>query len=190
MRRASSSRSRLGQDTCREDPLAAVGERRSHAADTVDAAASKPGFGSNCQERDDGVMWVAIRDWMLADNEPPLPSVGSVLGSVGVRASGTVAVAKPDAADAINEIGTTADPVPQFVEYVFVGATGPARDVNFHVDGRGRHSGAEFVLSVNELRFQVRFDGRARERTRWIACGGAWAAEPGRRIRVGRVPTC
>jgi len=108
-------------------------------------------------------MWVAIREWMLADQEPPLPTVGSVLRSVGVRVSGIVAVAQPDAPDAITEIGTTLDASPQFVEYMLSGAAGPARDVKIHAGRRGRQSGAELVLTVGELRFQVRFDGSARD---------------------------
>ena len=56
-------------------------------------------------------MWVAVYDWMLADNEPPLPSVGSMLRAVGVRLTGTLAAAEPGAADAIAEIAATNDPV-------------------------------------------------------------------------------
>jgi hypothetical protein len=112
------------------------------------------------QERNDGVMWVAIRDWMLADQEPPLPSIGSVLRSAGVRVSGTVTVAEPDAPDSI---ATTLDSSPQFVEYALTGVTGLARDVDIDAGGPRRRSGAEFVLTVSGFRFQVRFDGSARD---------------------------
>ena len=108
-------------------------------------------------------MWVAIRDWMLADQEPPRPSVGSVLRSAGVSVRGTVAVAEPDAPDSIAEIGATLDASPQFVEYMLTGTTAPARDVDIHTGRHRRHSGAEFVLTVSGLRFQVRFDGSARD---------------------------
>ena len=113
--------------------------------------------------RNDGVMWVAIRDWMLADQEPPLPSVGSVLRSAGVSVRGTVAVAEPDAPDSIAEIGTTLGASPQFVVYVLTGAAALVRDVDSDAGRQRRHSGAEFVLTVSGLRFQVRFDGSARD---------------------------
>jgi len=111
----------------------------------------------------DGSMWVALHDWMLADNEPPLPSVGSMLGSVGVRLTGTVAAAAPSAADAIVEIAATNDPAPWLVEYVVTGTTSEPRDLEVDVHGHRRRSAAEFVLSVNDHRFQVRFDGSAHD---------------------------
>ena len=108
-------------------------------------------------------MWVAVYDWMLADNEPPLPSVGSMLRAVGVRLTGTLAAAEPGAADAIAEIAATNDPVPWLVEYVVTGTAGQARDFEFEVDRRRRQSAGEFVLTVNDYRFQVRFDGWAHD---------------------------
>jgi hypothetical protein len=108
-------------------------------------------------------MWVALRDWMVADNEPPRPSVGSVLRSIGIRVTGTLAVTQPGAADAIEAVATTIDPLPGLVEYLVTGTADQARDIDIDVDGRRRHSGAEFVLAVNAHRFQARVDGWAHE---------------------------
>jgi hypothetical protein len=108
-------------------------------------------------------MWVAVSDWMLADDDPPLPSVGSMLRSVGVRLMGTVAAAEAGAADAVAEVASTNDPVPWLVEYVVTGTAGQARDVDVDGDRHRQHSGAEFVLTADEHRFQVRFDGWAHD---------------------------
>lgn len=35
-------------------------------------------------------MWVRLREWMIADQEPPLPSVGAVLTGLGLRVRGEV----------------------------------------------------------------------------------------------------
>jgi hypothetical protein len=109
-------------------------------------------------------MWVALRDCMIADNEPPLPSTGSVLRSMGVRVSGTLSAAEAGAVDAVDEVSTTVESVPWLVEYVFTGTAGQARDVDIHGGGGGgQHSGAEFVLAIDGHRFQVRFDSWGRD---------------------------
>src|SRR5690349_6703108 len=50
---------------------------------------------------DDGHMWVRLMNWMIADGEPPLPNVGSLLTGVGLRVHGEVTAAPPDSPDGI-----------------------------------------------------------------------------------------
>lgn len=108
-------------------------------------------------------MWVRVMGWMMADDEPPRPSVGSVLRSVGVRARGAVAAADPRELDGIVEVAGGSGPGEQV--YALTGSASEARDVWSGAErGRRReHSGAEFVLGVGADQFQVQFDGYASE---------------------------
>ncbi|MEV4266782.1 hypothetical protein [Kribbella sp. NPDC049584] len=99
-------------------------------------------------------------NWMIADGEPPLPNVGSLLTGVGLQVHGEVTAAPPDSPDGIAE---AQDGHPHEVMYRLTGRAGAPRD--FDVDtGRGRqHAGAEFVLTVGSDRYQVDTDGWARD---------------------------
>lgn len=112
---------------------------------------------------EDVCVWVRVPGWMMADDEPPRPSVGSVLRSVGVRARGAVAVADPREPDGIVEVAGGSGPGEQV--YALTGIASEARDVWSGAErGRRReHSGAEFVLRVGADQFQVQFDGHASE---------------------------
>lgn len=44
-------------------------------------------------------------DWMVADGEPPMPNVGSVLTGVGIRVRGDVAPADPGSLDGVVAMG-------------------------------------------------------------------------------------
>ena len=99
----------------------------------------------------------------MADDEPPRPSVGSVLRSVGVRARGAVAAADPREPDGIVEVAGGGGRGEQV--YALTGIASEVRDVWSGAEHgrRGEHSGAEFVLSVGADQFQVQFGGHASE---------------------------
>jgi hypothetical protein len=107
-----------------------------------------------------GGMWVRLMDWMIADAEPPMPRVGELLSGLGIRVRGAVTPALPERPDGIVEIEA---PKPHQVRYQLTGSVIDPRD--FEVDGGGgdEHTGAEFVLSVGDDRFQVQFEGTARD---------------------------
>ena len=106
-------------------------------------------------------MWVRVMNWMLADDEPPRPSVGSLLKSVGVRIRGVVAVADLRISDGIVEIEGGRGRGDQV--YALTGIASKVRDL-WSAAERGRpseHYGAEFVLKVGADQFQAQFDGHA-----------------------------
>ncbi len=106
-------------------------------------------------------MWVSVPEWMIVDEEPPLPVAGSVVRSVGVRVHGAVAPADQACPDEIIE-APAADRTD--CVYTLTGRAGDATDV-FISTGLDREehqrTGAEFVLTVGGDRFQVWFAGRA-----------------------------
>jgi hypothetical protein len=105
-------------------------------------------------------MWVRLMDWMIADGEPPLPNVGSLLTGVGLRVRGEVTAAPPDSPDGIVEVQ---DGHPHEVMYRLTGRAGEPRDFDVDTGQGGRHAGAEFVLTVGSDRYQVQTDGWARD---------------------------
>jgi hypothetical protein len=114
--------------------------------------------------RDDWPMWVRLWDSMIVDAAPPLPEVGSVLSSVGIRVRGVPTDAEPGSPDGIVEVQGTGSTGPQHVEYRLTGVASDAREFDADTSREGnRHAGAEFVLTVNGDGFQVQFDGRARD---------------------------
>jgi hypothetical protein len=109
-------------------------------------------------------MWVRLSDSMIIDAQPPLPSAGSVLSAVGLRARGDLIDAVPGSAEGIVEIGGRDGAGPQDVLYELTGVAGEAADFEGGMEREGRrHWGAEFVLTVNGSAFQVQFDGAANE---------------------------
>jgi hypothetical protein len=58
---------------------------------------------ANHSTHDDGLMWVRLMHWMIADGEPRLPNVDSLLTGVGLRVRGEVTAATPDSPDGIVE---------------------------------------------------------------------------------------
>jgi hypothetical protein len=110
--------------------------------------------------RHHGHMWVQAMEWMIADGDPPMPSVGSVLTGVGIRVRGDVTPADPESWDGVVALDGG---VPHESRYRLTGRAGEGRD--FDVDtGRGtEHAGAEFLLTVAADQFLVQFDGWARD---------------------------
>jgi hypothetical protein len=51
-----------------------------------------------------GLMWVRLLEWMIADAEPPMRTIGSMLTGVGIRVRGEVTTARPESPDGIVEI--------------------------------------------------------------------------------------
>jgi hypothetical protein len=49
-------------------------------------------------------MWVRLLEWMIADAEPPMRTVGSMLTGVDIRVRGEVTTARPESPDGIVEI--------------------------------------------------------------------------------------
>ncbi|PFG17099.1 hypothetical protein ATK74_1660 [Propionicimonas paludicola] len=125
-------------------------------------------------------MWVRVMGWMMADDEPPRPSVGSLLRSVGVRARGAVVAADPREPDGIVEVAGGSGPGEQV--YAVTGIASEVRDIWSGAErGRRReHCGAEFVLRVGADQFQVQFDGHASE-----VASGARVTVTGRLELVG-----
>lgn len=105
-------------------------------------------------------MWVRLMGWMIADEEPPLPAVGSLLADVGLRLRGEVTTAPPNSPDGIFEVD---DAPPQDVMYRLVGQILEPRDFDVDTGDGGRHAGVEFVLVAGPDRFQVEADGWARD---------------------------
>ena len=70
-------------------------------------------------------MWVRLSEWMIYDEEPPLPSVGSVLTGLGIRAHGEVTPALLDSPDGIVEIPGNQ---PHQVMYQLTGRMSEPRD--------------------------------------------------------------
>lgn len=106
-------------------------------------------------------MWVRVPDWMLADDEVPRPTPGMVLVGLGVRWHGTVTPAAPGVDDGVLQLG--GDPAEE-TAYRVTGRASEARDFEVVVDDdRPEHGGADFVLTVGSVRFQVQFKGWARE---------------------------
>ena len=107
-----------------------------------------------------GHVWVRVMDWMLADNEPPMPAAGSILKRVGLRVRGDVSLADFDSPDSIVRLGSGA---PHEVTYRLTGQPGQPRDFYFDAGPAGEHGGAEFLLTVDTGRFQVQTDAMARD---------------------------
>jgi hypothetical protein len=112
---------------------------------------------------DDVAVWVRVAEWMIVDGEPPRPDTGSMLRSVGVRASGEVTAADPGAPDLVAEMPSIGTGDPHRGVYALTGVVSNVRRISV---GTGRHreprtSLAEFVLTVNEDQFQVSVDGPA-----------------------------
>jgi hypothetical protein len=105
-------------------------------------------------------MWVRLMDWMIADGEPPLPNVGCLLTGVGLRVRGEMTAAPLDSPDGIVE---AQDGHPAEVMYRLTGEAGAPRDFDVDTGQGGRHTGAEFVLTVGSDRYQVQTDGWARD---------------------------
>ena len=104
-------------------------------------------------------MWVRLMNWMIADGEPPLPNVGSLLTCVGLRVRGEVTAAPPDSPDGSVE---TQGGHPPEVMYRLTGRAGEPRDFDVDTGQAGmRHAGVEFVLTVGFDRYQVQTDGWA-----------------------------
>jgi hypothetical protein len=99
-------------------------------------------------------------DWMLADNEPPMPAAGSVLKGVGLRVQADVALADPQSPDSIVQLGSGA---PHEVTYRLTGQSGQARDFYVNAGPAGEHGGAEFLLTVETGRYQVQTGVMARD---------------------------
>lgn len=110
-------------------------------------------------------MWVRVMEWMLVDDEPPMPVAGSWLRSVGVRISGVVSTAASSASDGLARIPDAESADRHRVRYALTGTASNARDVRVGFGRRkqSRHAGAEFVLTVGALRFQVECSGHASE---------------------------
>lgn len=110
-------------------------------------------------------MWVRVMGWMLMDDEPPRPSVGSLLRSVGVRLVGAVTTADAGTRDGVVVVEDSGSPDPGPDLYAVTGIASDAQDVWSRTKrwGPDEHAGAEFVLSVGADRFQVQFDGHASE---------------------------
>jgi hypothetical protein len=115
--------------------------------------------------RDDVSMWVGVMDWMLADDEPPKPTAGSLLRSVGVRVRGAVTAAYSDIPDGVAEVPDADSSGQDRDVYAVTGIASNPKDVSTNTKrwGRGVRSGAEFVLLFGADQFQVQFDGRASE---------------------------
>jgi hypothetical protein len=140
----------------------------------VPVASSSPEAG------EDVCVWVRVMGWMLADDEPPRPSVGSLLRSVGVRVRGLVVAADSDIPDGVVEVSGGSGPGEQV--YAVTGIASEGRDLWSGAE-RGRrseHDGAEFVLRVGADQFQVQFDGYASE-----VASGVRATVTGRLELVG-----
>lgn len=106
-------------------------------------------------------MWVRLWDWMIADGEVPVPREGSVLAGVGVRWRGEVALARPDTPEGVEQTGTGRG---DHTVYRVTGLATEARDFDMDFDGGERkHAGADFVLTLGNVRFQVQFKGWARD---------------------------
>lgn len=117
---------------------------------------------------EDCSMWARVMEWMIVDGEPPMPAVGSLLRSVGVRVRGAVIAAEHATPDGAVEVQGTATADQLGRVYAITGVAGDAKDVfvgtgRRHV--RHRRVGAEFVLTVGEDRLQVSFDGRGADVT-------------------------
>lgn len=112
--------------------------------------------------RDDGQMWVRVMDWLIADGEPPLPEVGSVLAGVGLRVRGEVQPAPSSSLDGIVEAQGGR---PHEVVYRLTGRVNQPRDykVSTGRQSRRRHAGAEFVLTVGSDRYQVQAEAWSRD---------------------------
>ncbi|TDO60793.1 hypothetical protein EV651_10765 [Kribbella sp. VKM Ac-2571] len=109
---------------------------------------------------DDGLMWVRLMHWMIADGEPGLPNVDSLLTGVGLRARGDVTAATPDSPDGIVE---AQGGQPHEVIYRLTGRASEPKDFDVDTGAGGRHAGAEFVLTVGSDRYQAQSDGWARD---------------------------
>lgn len=105
-------------------------------------------------------MWVRVTGWMIADGELAMPTVGSVLAGVGIRACGDVSAARPGWPEGIVAVRGGA---PHEVLYRLTGRAREPRDFDADEGSGGRHAGAEFLLTVGEYRFQVQWEGWADE---------------------------
>src|SRR5690349_2507223 len=105
-------------------------------------------------------MWVRAMEWMIADGEPPMPSVGSVLTGVGIRVRGDVTCPEPESRDGVVALSGG---VPHETRYRLTGRAGEGRGFDVDTGSGTEHGGAEFLLTVAANQFQVQFDGRARD---------------------------
>lgn len=103
-----------------------------------------------------GSMWVRLPEWMIYDGEPPLPEVGEILPSLGLRVHGEVVPAAEDLPDAMTEI--PADH-PHEVRYWVTGRIEEPRDFDMDQGQGTTHAGVEFVVNV-----QRGYDGLDRHR--------------------------
>jgi hypothetical protein len=98
---------------------------------------------------------------MIMDGKPPLPEAGAVLARVGIRVYGVPSGAEPGSLDSVVVVHGTDKIDPQPTEYRLTGVASEARDVDAGPGGM-THTLAEFVLAVDDDRYQVQFEGRAR----------------------------
>jgi len=99
-------------------------------------------------------------DWMIADEERPMPKVGEQVKGVGIRVRGAVQPATVDRPDGIVEIEA---PKPHQVRYQLTGSVIDPRDFELDKGGRGKDARGEFVLTVHDDRFQVQLEGSTRD---------------------------
>lgn len=105
------------------------------------------------------MVWVRVADWIIADEEVPVPRRGDVLKSLGVRWRGEMAPAAPGALDGLDQL--TMGPPPSEVTHRATGRVSEARDFHFEMDPGVRDHATDFVLTVGTVRFQVQCAGWA-----------------------------
>ena len=106
-------------------------------------------------------MWVHVADWMIADDEVPVPRPHDVLKDLGVRWRGEVSTVTPDLPDGIDQL--TIGPPASEVMHRVTGRATEARDFHFEMEPGVRDHGTDFVLTVGTVRFQVQCEGWAAE---------------------------
>ena len=105
-------------------------------------------------------MWVRVADWMIADDEPPLSDVGSILRGVGLRLFAEETSTHPDLPEGIVEVRSAP---PGEARYRLVGQVIAPRDVEADFGSGRQHAGVEFVLDTGAERFQVHAHAGARD---------------------------
>ena len=111
-----------------------------------------------------GFVRVRIEQWMIADDEPPMPRRGSVLAGVGVRVHGEPLPVDDGVPDGV-EVRRTTGPAADGTVCAVTGTVSDVRAVEAgSVPGEGvQVVGAELVITTGEDRFQVQLDGRAQD---------------------------
>lgn len=106
-----------------------------------------------------GGMWVRLMDWMIADAEPQCrePASTSAAGYPRPRRGHASPAGAPrrDTRDRGSETISGAVPL--------TGSVIDPRDFEVDEGSGGKHASAEFVLAVGDDRFQVQFEGSARD---------------------------